>query len=120
MPAAAESVRTSYPCKQSRNFTTSRRCLHVVISVLRRSGWRLNAKTAKRPPENLSKPSSPVHPSSRQRTDASSHNPGLRQVKVNGLILLGHQTPVALWQTLGRLSQPDARRDPSPLTRPHP
>ena len=31
----------------------SRRRLHVVIGVLRRSGWRLNAKMAKRPPGNL-------------------------------------------------------------------
>src|SRR5437763_6597294 len=52
-PAAAESVRTSYPCTQSRNFTTSRRRLQVVISVLRRSGGRLNAKMAERPPGNL-------------------------------------------------------------------
>lgn len=53
MPVAAESVRTSYPRKQSRNVTTSRRRLHVVLGVLRRSGGRLNAKVAERPPGNL-------------------------------------------------------------------
>jgi hypothetical protein len=52
-PAAAESVRTSYPRKQSRNSTTSRRRLHVGVGVLRRSGWRLNAKMAERPPGNF-------------------------------------------------------------------
>jgi hypothetical protein len=39
--------------KQSRNFTTSRRRLHEVVGVLRRSGWRLNAKMAERPSGNL-------------------------------------------------------------------
>jgi hypothetical protein len=29
------------------------RCLHVVVGVLRRSGWRLNAKVTERPPRNL-------------------------------------------------------------------
>jgi hypothetical protein len=105
MPAAPESVSRSYLGKQSRNFTTPRRRLHVGVGVLRRSGWRLNAEMAEGPPGNLCEPSSSVHPASRQRTDAGSHHPGLGQMDVNGLILLGHKMLVAVREALGRLSR---------------
>src|SRR5947209_20386910 len=103
MPASAVSVSTRYCHKQCRNSAMSRRHLHVVVGVLLRSGCRLNAEMAKRPPGNLGEPSSPVHPGSRQWTDTGSHYPGLGQVDVDSLILLCHKMPVAVRQALGRL-----------------
>jgi len=76
-----------------------------VVGVLRRSGWRLNAKMAERPPGNLRKPSSPVHPGRRQRTDTGSDYPGLGQVDVGRLVLPGHEMPVAVRETLDHLAR---------------
>jgi hypothetical protein len=60
MPAPAESVRNELDLPKGRDFTLSRRCLHVVVGVLRRSGgrlnrigWRLTAKMAEGPSRNF-------------------------------------------------------------------
>jgi hypothetical protein len=46
-----------------------------------------------------------VHPGSGQWTDPGSHYPGLGQVDVGGLILLGYKALVAVGETLGYLSR---------------
>ena len=91
--------------RRGHNCTTSRRRLQVVVGVLRWGGWRLNAQMTEGPPGNLGEPSSPVHPGSRQWTDAGSDYPGLAQVDVDRLGLPGHKMPVAVRETLDHLSR---------------